>query len=711
MSWFFVLTLVAALGSVALALAVFLQEHRSLAHQTFAAGMVLFCLEAIMVGLGFHATSYEQTRFWQSARFQVTALLPGVWLLFSLSFSRGNFREFLAVWQPILVAAFVFPVGVAIIGHHQLIDVKREASSEVIVLTLAPAGKFLSALLLIALVFILMNLERTFRTSVGTMRWRIKYFILGLATLFVFRLYATSQAIIYPTVTSQLWLLNTLALLIACGMIAFSLIRSEFATVDLYPSQTFLYRSFTLFLAGIYLLVVGVLAKVVSLLGGDAYFSLKAFLVMVAFVVLAVGLFSDRIRQAANAFVNRHFKRPAHDYRRIWSALSENTAAIMSETAFSQMVVNWVAETLQILSTSIWLFDPYREHLLLRATTCLRTEPPPNETPSTDSIARVAQQLEDSPEPFNLAHCQESWCTVLKQLNPTQFRFAQQQWCLPLRHRGELLGLMMLGDRVNDLPFTSDDLHLLKCVGSQVSGHLVNIRLSQKILEVKELEAFQTMSAFFVHDLKNTATTLSLLLKNFREHFDDPAFREDAFRGLSKSSQHLQDLIHRLTQLGHELRMNPASTDLNELVKTTLNCLEHSSQIELVQDLQPLPPAMLDAEQIHKVITNLLLNAVEAINSQGQIRVSTCRHGDWLVLSVADNGCGMSREFMTQRLFKPFHTTKKSGLGIGMFHSKLIVAAHHGRIEVESEPGQGALFRVYVPLSHSVAMAQQTAQK
>jgi signal transduction histidine kinase len=106
---------------------------------------------------------------------------------------------------------------------------------------------------------------------------------------------------------------------------------------------------------------------------------------------------------------------------------------------------------------------------------------------------------------------------------------------------------------------------------------------------------------------------------------------------------------------------------------------------------------MADPEQLRKVITNLLFNAKEAVNDAGEIRVSTAQQNSSVLLSVSDNGCGMSPEFMRRSLFKPFQTTKKTGLGIGMFHSKAIVEAHQGRIEVESQPGKGTTFRILLP--------------
>ena len=106
----------------------------------------------------------------------------------------------------------------------------------------------------------------------------------------------------------------------------------------------------------------------------------------------------------------------------------------------------------------------------------------------------------------------------------------------------------------------------------------------------------------------------------------------------------------------------------------------------------------MDRGQIKKVLLNLILNADEATGDDGQIAVSSSLQDRWAAISVIDQGCGMSREFIRTSLFQPFKTTKKKGLGVGLYQSKAIVEAHGGRIEVESEEGRGTTFRVLLPL-------------
>ena len=129
---------------------------------------------------------------------------------------------------------------------------------------------------------------------------------------------------------------------------------------------------------------------------------------------------------------------------------------------------------------------------------------------------------------------------------------------------------------------------------------------------------------------------------------------------------------------------------------------EDVAGINLKKDLAPLPKVFFDPEQMLKVATNLIFNAREAVSqSSGQVQIQTSQHNGWALLAISDNGCGMSREFLSRSLFRPFQTTKKSGLGIGMFQSKMIVEAHKGKIEVESETGKGTTFRVFLPLKNS----------
>jgi putative PEP-CTERM system histidine kinase len=227
---------------------------------------------------------------------------------------------------------------------------------------------------------------------------------------------------------------------------------------------------------------------------------------------------------------------------------------------------------------------------------------------------------------------------------------------------------------------------------------LLNLRLANEVARSREMEAFRTMSAFFVHDLKNAAASLNLMLKNLPVHFDDPAFREDALRGIGNTARRIDEMTGRLTALRQRPDFKPVEADLNQIVSEALDNLDGMPQVDLTKDLQPLPRVLADHGQIQSVVTNLLLNARDALAPGGRIRVRTEELGGSVVLSVADNGCGMSAAFLKDSLFRPFQSTKKKGLGIGMYQSRMIVEAHGGSIRVESEAGKGSTFRVSFPV-------------
>src|SRR5436190_13894020 len=207
------------------------------------------------------------------------AFLPSSWLLFSLTYSRGNYRQFLSRWRYLLLAFFVLPLILAFWWFSQLACAKDEGQ-KIYFLQLGTPGLALTLLFLLSTVLVIMNLESTFRATVGTMRWRIKFMILGLGVLFAVRAYTSTQMLLFRSVHRSVLELNSGALLLASALILRSLFRTGHFDLNVYPSQAVLHNSLTVLLAGVYLTIVGILAKVVVFLGGDASFERKALLVL-----------------------------------------------------------------------------------------------------------------------------------------------------------------------------------------------------------------------------------------------------------------------------------------------------------------------------------------------------------------------------------------------------------------------------------------------
>ncbi|HEV2318766.1 MAG TPA: XrtA/PEP-CTERM system histidine kinase PrsK, partial [Verrucomicrobiae bacterium] len=533
--------------------------------------------------------------------------------------------------------------------------------------------------------------------------------ILGIGLMFTVRAYVNGHALLFHnTLVLSLQSLTAMGTLIGSALSLRSLLRPGHFEANVYPSKFVLQTSLVLLLAGAYFFIVGIFAKVVEFFGGDTSFTLKAFILLVALVLITVVVLSDRVRQLARSFISRHFHRPVYDYRSMWRKFAEATTSAVRSDELAQATARFLADVFQALSVSIWLVDDKRESFAVAASTFLsQARENALSLTATDAIT-VMQALEKRPDPVDIDASRENFARALKQCHPCQFRSGGNRICAPLMSGGQLVGMIILGDRVKAVPFSWQDLDLLKCVADSAAGALMNIQLSQRLLQAGQMEAFQTMSAFFVHDLKNTISTLNLMLKNLPSNFDNPEFREDAFRGISKTIDHVNQLIQRLGQLRGRLQIKPAAADLNKLVLSVLSGVETSAQINLVRTIHPLPKVLLDEEQMQKVVTNLIFNATEAVSATGEVRVETSQNNGWAVLSVSDNGCGMNPEFLTHSLFRPFQTTKKNGLGIGLFQSKMIVEAHRGRIQVESQPGKGTTFRIILPIPTQTYELQTT---
>jgi putative PEP-CTERM system histidine kinase len=262
---------------------------------------------------------------------------------------------------------------------------------------------------------------------------------------------------------------------------------------------------------------------------------------------------------------------------------------------------------------------------------------------------------------------------------------------------GRFVGVMTVSDRVREDKLTPEDYDLLKTIADQAAANLLSLGLSERLRQAKEREAFQVMSAFFMHDLKNLASKLSLVTQNLPIHFDNPEFRDDALRAVSQSVSKINGMCTRLSLLSQKLELHPKECDLNEIVSEATAGLDGYLKVAVTRELNPIVPFSVDAEQMQKVLVNLLMNADDAIADGGEIKVATGYHDGWAEITLSDNGCGMSKEFVEKHLFRPFQTTKKQGMGIGLFHCKTIVEAHGGRIEVETEEGKGTTFHILLP--------------
>lgn len=675
------------------------RDPRSFVHRVFAAGMAALALVEVCQGMSARALLNTEIFFWERLSLIPAAALPGSWILFSLSYGRSNYEELVKKWKWLIGGSFAFPlVWMALFRDSLFADAIRSAEFLVSSIPLGWPGYVVHLFFFLSDVVILANLEATLRASTGAKRWRIKFMILGLVALFAMQIYTISQTLLFSSVNLALLPLNASATIVADLLILVALMRHRFLNVDIYISRSVLYNSLTVLVVGSYLLAVGLLAATIHSWGGDRVLHVGAFTVFLALLALTVFLLSSQLQQGVKRFISRNFYRQRYDYRKEWTTFTERTTSLMDIGDLASAVVRMVSETFAVASVTIRLLDEASDRLVPAGSTAFTDLQGRDPKVIEDGSAALVRYLRDQRAPVDVLQSADYRVNMLRQSYPDVFGGTGIRYAVPLIAGRQFLGVMTLGDRMTHESFSIEDVDLLKTIADQTAGNLLNLRLTERLMKAKELEAFQTLSAFFIHDLKNLASMLSLTMQNLPANYDNPAFRNDTLRVISESVGKMNAMCSRLSLLTKKLDLQQTPTDLNELVTTTLASLNGSVTVSLIQDLRPVPRISVDRDQIQKVLINLVLNATEAVGNPGEIRVSTDQIDGWAVLSVRDNGCGMSKEFIERSLFRPFQTTKSRGMGIGLFHSKKIVEAHHGRIEVESDAGKGSTFRVMLPV-------------
>jgi signal transduction histidine kinase len=222
--------------------------------------------------------------------------------------------------------------------------------------------------------------------------------------------------------------------------------------------------------------------------------------------------------------------------------------------------------------------------------------------------------------------------------------------------------------------------------------------------ETRQFQSFVRLSAILTHDLKNAIEALSLTVANMERHFDNPEFRADAMKSVTGATDNLRALVARLsnpvvTLSGEHKRPQPV--DLVPMLREVCTSIaglarpEHEVSIELPERLY----ALVDGERLRKVVENLIINALEAMNRKpGLLTVLAGTTADGKpCFSVSDTGAGISEEFIEEKLFHPFATTKRQGVGLGLYTCREVVVANGGSITVSSQQGVGTTFTVVLP--------------
>ncbi len=699
MNTFLILSaLTAALVATCVAVFVLWQAPRHRPSRTFALGWSVIIATELFCFLAATAASFPRQLFWMRTALLAEGLWPACWFLFSLDYARAGAPTRSMRSKGAMAAMVLLPLAIGLLNWSALLALPLDSYEPGRYFMLGPWGRLLIGLTLAALVLPLINLEATLRASTGLGRWHVKFMILGVGLLLGFEIYLQSYRLLFATLDRLMIGPQAVVIILAAGLMTVSLIRNRRGAIELSVSQSAVFGSIVLLLIGGYLVAVGVLAQLWALVNHDTAELWRGLLFLLALIGLISLILSARLKARVRQWLSRHLYPHRYDYRLEWLQLTERTSRQFGLDASLRAVVDRLAELFNAPRVSAWLFDETNQQLRLAATV---------QVTSTEETTWRAQPIVAPALAADLLSWNSPRVVTTVPANATDpiaaeletfVRQTRAHVAAPLVLGGRALGLLAVGDQLAGQPYGSEELLLIGAIAQQSAASVLTARLAQEVMRTREAELSQLYATFLVHDLKNLGTTLSLVTQNLPLRYDDARFRDDAQRVISETIDKIKEMTERVTTLRQDYELVLEATDLNRLAEESLRSLNGSTAAAVAFEPTTLPPVRLDRRQFRSVLTNLLLNAQEASrHANGRIRLRTEHRNGWAALSVIDDGCGMSADFMDRHLFQPFRSTKPGGLGIGLYQCRKIVDAHGGRMTVDSQEGKGTTVTIVLP--------------
>jgi putative PEP-CTERM system histidine kinase len=622
------------------------------------------------------------------------SLLPFLWFLFSLLFARQDFRASIArskSWLAFIgsMAGFFSIVGI----YYPFLFLQGGAAAQSKIMV-TRAGQWYFLYLIIAAALTMINIESTYRSSWGIYRQKLRAPIIVLGLMLVSLLFSASFVLLSGEISRVL--LSVLAGLAALAAIFITVyfLRYEIQRSGVYVRQNAIYSSVAIIIIGFYLVLAGAIGKVIQIIGGDVRLFVSVLGALVAFLALLALVLSGSIRERLTGALNKKFLPGQLDFETELSSFSEDIAILFDPEELTKKLLELFRERLGIGKLYIFYADQNQPALNLHY---------PKEHPSAaelklpvqgvfaewlfrhgeamvmdDLRARLSSNRNEIPE--------------LEKLSELEIAIT-----LPLIAKQKLVGILFLGPKANKEPFGHREIQFISSIGHQFSLALFSARLSEELLAAKQIESFHKFTAFVMHDLKNSVSMLSMLMQNYENNMDNPEFQKSAMTTINGAVARIQGIIQKLRGGESAETFRISDCDLNEIVLSLEDKLglKKQSGIEYIRELGRVGKMQGDPDKLGEVIRNLMINALEAMPDGGKLVVNTFANGDKIVLQVEDTGEGMSSEFISKKLFKPFSTSKKKGLGIGLYQSKEWVQKMGGKILVKSNPGQGTIFSLH----------------
>jgi len=616
------------------------------------------------------------------------------WLVVMLTlFARDNRHATVGPVRPVLAV-------LALVELLQIALVVLSARFASIPAALTMIGQLSDLFHLLMTTGALVLVHNLYIGAVAGQRGGVRWSCLALALIWGYDLNYYTIAYLGHMVPAELVALRGLAQVVALVMVGIAA-RSG-ASLRLSPSRAVAFQSLMLLIIGIYLIVMVGAAQSVAWAGGNTSELVQlgfAFVTTVAIIALVP---SARLRRWLNVVLAKHFFQHRYDYRAEWLRFARTIGrADANAQPLHARVVQAVADITD--SARGLLLVPGESGTMVLAA---RWQWATLDVPAVAMDARTVAFLERSGFIVDLdqvrAGTDHAGETALV---PAWMIGEESIWVLvPLLHFERLVGLVVLGRPAPVRELDWEDFDLLRVVGQQLASFLAEQTSHAALLEASRFDEFNRRIAFVMHDIKNLASQLALLARNAERHADNPEFRRDMLVTLRNAADKLNALIARLSRYGAGAVTASEPIDAGEVigaVATRCNAALGRPQV-FAADVQPCP-VLAARDTLDQVLSHLVQNALDATEGTLGVVLNCRTDGADGVIEVVDSGSGMSADFVRNRLFTPFVSTKPGGFGIGAFEARELVHAMRGRLEVESREGLGSRFTIRLPLAPDCA--------
>lgn len=610
------------------------------------------------------------------------ALRGGSWLLMLVAVAG------IAAPKQLVIAART--LCVLLLGAAVVLPVLEHLGLAVInpTLLLSRAGLALSLLALILL-------EQIYRNSSQAARGSLKYFIIGVGTLFAYDLFLYSQTELLRAVSIDAWISRGLLNAFAMPLIAIAARRNPQWSLDVFVSRQIVFYTTSFLTIGAYLTVMALGGFYVREIGG-AWGNVGQIVFFAgAVVVLASLVTSAPLRRHARVFISKHFYRNKYDYRIEWLRFI-STLSSTEEEDVGRTAVRAIAQIFASPGGLLWLREETGRKFLPYAAWPMNVH----------TLSLPPSLSADDDLPLFLARKQ--WIIDINEFRRTPDFYgniAMPRWVLdnphlrivsPLLLLDRLVGFVVLYDPPPPFELTYEDRDLLKTLGRHVATHISQQDADRRLAESRQFEAYNRLTAFMMHDLKNSVAQLKLIVANSQRHRHNPEFIDDAIGTIANAADRMTRLIDQLR--GSTSADRHAAADLRELTQQAVSRCTYRAPVPMLESGGPVLVSA-NAERLAVVIEHIIRNAQDATSETGSVSVSVGQHGREARLVVQDTGAGMDADFLRNRLFRPFDSTKGSkGMGIGAYQVREYIRLLGGDVEVQSSPGQGTRFAVSLPL-------------